>query len=118
MPPDRLWKATERSIARRLQGQRVGPTGRTGPDILAPRLAIEVKERQALPQWLLRGLAQAEEGATDGRVGVLVLHRKGQRHGDDIACLRLRDLERLLGNDPGAPGDEHSLTLDSGGDHP
>jgi len=107
---DKLWKQTERAIARRLGGVRVGPTGDSGPDILAPHLAIEVKERQALPQWLLRGLAQAEEGATDGRVGVLVLHRKGQRHDDDIACLRLRDLERLLGNASDAPSDEHSLT--------
>ena len=114
---DKLWKATERSIARRLGGQRTGPTGASGPDILTPWACIEVKERQALPRWLTDALRQASAGVGGGRLPLVVLHEAGQRHDDDIACLRLRDLERLLGNDPGAPGDEHSLTLDSGSDH-
>jgi hypothetical protein len=94
--PDRLWKQCERAIARRLGGVRVGPTGASGPDILTPWACIEVKERQTLPRWLTDALRQAEEGATDGRVGVLVLHQKGEPHARDVACLRLADLERLL----------------------
>ena len=93
---DKLWKATERAIAKRLQGQRVGNTGQATPDVETSWACVECKERQALPQWLLRGLALAEEGATDGRVGVLVLHQKGEPHARDVACLRLADLERLL----------------------
>ena len=116
MSPDRVWKATERAIAKRLQGQRVGPTGASGPDILTPWACIEVKERQTLPRWLTNALCQAEEGATDGRVGVLVLHQKGERYSDAIVCLRLAALERLLGElgyGP-APRDRwHTLT---GGD--
>jgi len=116
MSPDRLWKATERAIAKRLQGQRVGNRGAASPDVETSWACVECKERQRLPQWLRRGLAQAEEGATDGRVGVLVLHQKGERYSDAIVCLRLAALERLLGElgyGP-APRDRwHTLT---GGD--
>ena len=109
---DRLWKATERAIARRLGGVRVGPTGGSGPDILTPWACIEVKERQTLPRWLTNALCQAEEGATDGRVGVLVLHQKGERYSDAIVCLRLAAFQELLGElgyRPGAPGDGCTL---------
>ena len=109
---DKLWKQTERSIARRLQGRRVGPTGASGPDILTPHLAIEVKERRRLPAWLKEAVHQASAGAGDGRLPLVVLHQAGQRHDGDIVCLRLVDLERLLGElgyDPGAPGDGCTL---------
>jgi hypothetical protein len=116
---NKTWKQCERVIAKRLGGVRTGPTGRGGPDILALHLAVEVKTRKTLPAWLKEAVRQAVAGAGGDRLPLALLHEAGQRHDDDIACMRLVDLERLLclGNGPGAPGDEQSLTQDSGGDH-
>ena len=110
--PDKAWKRCERELAKRLGGQRVGPTGRSGPDVLTPHLAVEVKERQALPRWLTDALRQASAGAGEGRVAVLVLHQKGQRYSDAIVCMRLKDFQLLgeLGNASDAPSDGCTLT--------
>ena len=56
---DRPWKQTERAIARRLGGRRLGPTGRHGPDVTSDWLQAEVKTRKRLPVWLLDALEQA-----------------------------------------------------------
>ncbi|GAP05176.1 hypothetical protein ATHL_00006 [Anaerolinea thermolimosa] len=77
------WKHTERAIAKRLNGRRLGATGGATPDVITDRLAVEVKQRKALPEWLKDALAQAVHGA-------------GKHHADDLVLLRLQDLERLL----------------------
>lgn len=75
-------------------------TGRTRgdqPDVAHPLWGIEVKERQALPQWLLEAMQQARAAARGGQVAVVVLHQAGQRHSDDLAILRLADFVDLYG---------------------
>lgn len=73
---DRLWKKTERAIAKRLGGQRVGATGKPGPDVVTSTLSVEVKTRKTLPKWLKDALAQATNGA-DGRLPVVIIHQPG-----------------------------------------
>jgi hypothetical protein len=114
---DKLWKAVERSVARRLGGVRTGPTGCTGPDVVTDWCSVEVKTRRRLPTWLKEAVHQASAGAGGDRLPLVVLHQAGQRHDGDLVIMRLRDLERLLGNASDAPSDEHSLTLNSGSDH-
>jgi hypothetical protein len=93
----KTWKAVERAVARRLGGRRVPVTGRGGaPDVEHERFAVEVKHRKELPAWLKEAMAQAEAAARDGKVPVVVLHERGQRHADDLVVLRLGDLEELL----------------------
>jgi hypothetical protein len=93
----KTWKAVERAVARRLGGRRVPVTGRGGaPDVEHERLAVEVKHRKELPRWLKHAMVQAEAAARDGKVPVVVLHERGQRHADDLVVLRLGDLEELL----------------------
>jgi len=93
----KTWKAVERAIASRLGGRRVPVTGRGGaPDVEHALLAVEVKHRKELPRWLKHAMAQAEAAARDGKVPVVVLHERGQRHADDLVVLRLGDLEELL----------------------
>ena len=92
---DKLWKQTERAIAKRLGGERVGPSGKSTADVLTPTLAVEVKTRKALPRWLLDAMAQATAAAGDGRLPILVLHQVGQRHDGDLVVLRLADFEAL-----------------------
>ena len=91
------WKDTERAIARRLGGHRVGNTGRGTPDVVSSSLAAEVKTRKALPRWVLDAVAQAVRNAPDGRLPVVVLHEKHKRHDGDLVLLRLADFERLAG---------------------
>ena len=93
---DKTWKQTERAIAARLNGRRQGATGRTGADVVNDWLAVEVKHRKRLPQWLKDALTQARTGAGE-RLPLVVLHESGQRHADDLVLLRLRDFEDWFG---------------------
>ena len=93
---DKLWKATERTIANRLGGERVGCTGAATPDVVTDRLAVEVKTRNSLPDWLSKGLAQADTNASDDKVPVLILHETGTRHDMDMCVMWLSDFEKLI----------------------
>jgi hypothetical protein len=92
---DKTWKQTERAIARRLNATRQGAVGRTGADVVNDWLAVEVKHRRRLPQWLKDALTQARAGACD-RLPIVVLHEAGQRHSDDLVVLRLADFQDCL----------------------
>lgn len=94
--PDKTWKATERAIAHRLGGVRVGCTGHNTPDVATSRLAIEVKTRRELPAWLRDAMQQAHDNAGE-RVPVVILHQIGRRHDDDLVLLRFADFEHLAG---------------------
>ena len=94
---DKTWKHTERAIAARLGGKRLGATGRAGADVVNDWLAVEVKHRKRLPAWLRDALDQARTGAGE-RLPVVVLHEAGQRHADDLVVLRLADFEDWFGD--------------------
>lgn len=101
---DRTWKATERAIARRLGGRRVGNRGRNTEDVAHSWLSVEVKSRRQLPAWLLGAMAQAEHNSPAGRLPVVVLHQVGKRHDGDLVVLRLGDFtEYMLGPDQEMP---------------
>ncbi len=92
------WKHVERAVAKRLGGQRVPVSGRAGqPDIAHSWLAIEVKHRRKLPQWLTKALEQAEQAARPGQLPIAVLHQHGQRYGDSLVVLRLKAFEEWYG---------------------
>jgi hypothetical protein len=95
--PNEAWKRTERAVAKRLGGKRVGNTGRATADVLTLWLAIEVKSKRKLPAWLSAALGQARAAAGDTRLGVVVLHQHGERHSDDIVLMRLADFEDWFG---------------------
>ncbi|MCS7260607.1 MAG: hypothetical protein NZ765_07485 [Anaerolineae bacterium] len=95
---DKLWKATERTIARRLNGQRTGATGRSGADVVNGWLSVEVKTRRQLPKWLHEALQQARAGAGEGQLAVAILHQTGDRYDDAVVLIRLRDFEAWFGN--------------------
>ena len=92
------WKHVERAVAKRLGGQRVPVSGRAGqPDIAHSWLAIEVKHRRKLPQWLTKALEQAERAARPDQLPVAIIHRHGERHSEDLVVLRLRAFEEWFG---------------------
>ena len=94
---DKTWKAVERQIAKRLNGQRVGCTGRATADVISDELIVEVKIRKALPAWLLSAMEQAVKANDDGRLPIVVLHQVGKRHDSDIVAMRLSDFEQWFG---------------------
>ncbi len=69
-------------------------------DIDHPCLAVEVKHRDALPQWLQHAMAQAVAATSMPghrvKIPVVFLHEAGEWHGDDWACLRMQDFVAFL----------------------
>ncbi len=93
---DKLWKYSERRIAKRLGGKRIGNTGGNSPDILAGNLAIEAKEREIVPKWLENAVAQADNNAQNGEIPVVILHQKGDRYDNALVIMRLKHFQQLL----------------------
>jgi hypothetical protein len=92
------WKVYERAIAKALGGLRLPNTGRRSPDIISPGWVAEVKVRRTLPQWLLRGLAQAEGAARETGLAPLLVLVVSQGRGRPplrLAILRLDTLVTL-----------------------
>ena len=104
MTPDRTWKATERAVASILGGQRAGPRG-AHPDVEHAWLAVEVKHRDKVPDWLKEAMAQAVRNSPGAsHLPVVVLHESGQRHGEDLVIIRLSDFVDWLGGENGIYG--------------
>ena len=100
---DKMWKAVERELARRLGGQRIGCTGKATADVVSDWLNIEVKTRKTLPAWLLSAIEQARD---DDRLSMVILHQVGQRHDDDLVLIRLSDFEEWFGGNDGTQDDQ------------
>ena len=87
----------EADMAKRLNGQRVGLTGKATIDVDAGWLAIECKERQTLPAWIQTAMSKARAKASDDQLAVVILHELGKRHDNDLVVLRLCDFEEHFG---------------------
>ena len=94
---DKVWKQTERAVARRLNGRRQGATGKATADVVSGWLSVEVKHRKRLPEWLKTALDQARTGAGE-RLPIVVLHEAGLRHADDLVLMRLADFQEWFGS--------------------
>jgi len=105
-----LWKHTERELAKRLNGERVPVSGRTGekgreaPDIDHESWSIEVKQRKkprpggsaSIPKWQVEALDQANASRKDYHLGaIVILHQTGWRHDADIVMMSFKDFVRL-----------------------
>ena len=93
------WKSTERTLALRLGGVRVPVNGRgETSDIDHPWLAIECKQRKAVPGWLRNAVMQARAGNPDGRkLPVALIHPAGARYDDTLVVMHLTDFEEWFG---------------------
>ena len=90
---DKLWKATERQLAKILGGKRVPVHSTSGVkcDISCPAWSVEVKERKRLPVLLKDTVAQARRNCEKGKLAIAVFHEKGKQHDTDIVCISLKD---------------------------
>jgi len=70
---EKRWKAQERRIARLLNCKRNLNSGEAGPDLENAALAVQVKDRKDLPQWMQTALLQIRSQADKERLGIVVL---------------------------------------------
>jgi hypothetical protein len=91
------WKAHERRTAAALGAVRVGNTGAASPDARSEWLVIECKSRAALPAWIKDAMQQAEAGAGEYQLPIVVLHELGGRALDDLVILRRSEFEAWFG---------------------
>lgn len=94
---DKRWKRHERTVARRLNGRRVGPSGTSTADVVNDWLSVECKDRKVLPEWIKDAMQQSVAAATPSQLAIVVLHEAGQRHDNDLVVLRLGDFEQWFG---------------------
>jgi hypothetical protein len=90
-----LWKQTERRVARFLGGEVTERIGRKGVDVQTDWLAIEIKTRKKLPEWIVDAVAYARAHAGDGKLGIAVLHEVGSH--DDLVVLSIHDFRIWFG---------------------
>ena len=94
-----VWKSVERELARLLGGERVPVTGRArgnAPDIRHPYLAIEVKHRKMLPEWLHDAMRQAVASVRGLQLPIVILHQSRSRHDDDFVVIRMSDFRAWM----------------------
>jgi len=95
MKMDRLWKATERRIAKQFGTTRTplsgSNSGGTQSDTLHERLYIEVKERKRLPEWFTKTVKDTKiKAVEENKVPLTVFHQKGDS--DDYVILNISDI--------------------------
>lgn len=87
-------KRTEKEIAKRMGGKRVGILGKSDVEIEQsfknhPLYSIEVKSRlkAACISWMEQAIRNCQQGKTP----IVRLHIKGKKYNDDIIMLRVTD---------------------------
>ena len=94
------WKAAEREIASRLDGQRNPVTGRARSagvaDIEHPQFGLEIKTREKIPLWLEDAMDQAKAcSRTSNKIPMVILHKVGDRFDHAMVIVQLSDLDHL-----------------------
>jgi hypothetical protein len=87
-------KATEKAIAKRIGGKRVGIFG--GEDIDAGPFSVEVKDRSVFVGGSF--MAQAVRNCPQGKTPLVIVHVTGARHDGDLVIMRMRDWEEWFGD--------------------
>lgn len=97
---DTAWKKAERQVAKRFGTEREGPMGEYWPDAISKSYAIEVKNRDELPQWLHDAMDQAERNArlrAPDKLAILALHQRYQDYDKCFVVVRLADFIEWFG---------------------
>jgi len=100
---DKNWKRAERRAAARLGGRRIPVTGeRNGADVIAPRIAAQIKYSRRRPAFLAEWLdGIVANAATTSRFGLVVWVDVRERIDDAIVLVRLGDFARLTDSTDG-----------------
>jgi hypothetical protein len=88
-------KSYERWLAADLDGRRVGILCRE--DVLTRRFAIEAKERQRLPAFLKKTMAQAKANCPDDKLALVMLHELHSNHDHDLVIMEYSTFKTIAG---------------------
>ena len=94
---DKSWKKFERDVAKKMGGERIGPSGTDTNDVSHDSFAIECKYRKSIPKLLTDGLKQADK--LDLRTPVLFIKEKGKDASRDMVCMWADDFYNWFGVD-------------------
>jgi hypothetical protein len=68
-------------------------------DTKIPFFSVEVKHREALPDWMLDAMSQAKASMReDTQLPIVVFHHKGQQYEDSVVMMRLKDVSDYFGS--------------------
>lgn len=95
---EQFWKAAERRICESFGGRRRGVTGRGESDCIHDWLAIEIKTRKVIPDYIKLWIMQAEENAEPGQLAIVVMHERGEVYCDDLILMRVSDFRDWFGD--------------------
>ena len=90
----RRGKDLERWVAKYFGGRRVGILGQEDV-ILHHGISVEAKERQKLPVFIHKCMAQAE-GNAPGETAMVVLHELGDEYEMGYVIIRCKDFKAIL----------------------
>lgn len=88
------WKRAEREIAALLGGVRLPNSGRGQPDVIAGRLAVQVKTRTALPGWFVDAVDQSIRDAAGDQQPIVIVNLVTQ--GRKARRFLIADLDTVL----------------------
>jgi len=88
-------KSYERWLAQDLGGRRIGLLG--SEDVLTNTFAIEAKEREKLPAFLKKTMAQAKANCPDDRLALVCLHELHTNHEHDLVVMEYSVFKVLAG---------------------
>ena len=82
----------ELAICKLMGCVRTGPVGKEGPDCKCGNdyLAIQIKHRASVPQWLLDSVQQSVGDAGVVQWPILILHEKGSSYTDSLVITPLK----------------------------
>ena len=89
----RRGKNTERAIAKRMGGKRIGILGKD--DVQVGPFSIEVKDKKRFAGEKI--MLQAERNCPKDKTPLAVVHLTGQSHDKDILMMRMKDAEEWYG---------------------
>jgi len=91
---DKSWKAFERTVAEKMGGRRIGPSGVNTNDVEHAVWAIECKYKSKIPDWILDALIQANKG--DGRTPIVFVRPKALKE-KDVVMMWAKDFYEWFG---------------------
>lgn len=93
----RSFKNTERAVAKSLKAKRTGHLGIA--DVQNDWLSAECKHRKELPTWMTDAMSQARTHAREGQLPVVILHKHGTKHVENLVLLTFGDFIDWFGGE-------------------
>ena len=68
-------------------------------DVITERFSIEAKEREKLPAFLKKTMAQANNNCADDKLAVVCLHELNSNHDHDLVVMEYSTFRTIIGSE-------------------